>query len=136
MKLAILICGEVYPLTIGRPCTREARTVWGPDQTHGGITLERDDAARQKVASAAHLNDEHRFAVGGKIRMMSHAPFAGGNVDVAALSAAFVGGDEDHVEPLFNLREEQPLAAFDPRERRGVGDHEVGIAAYNGHFQK
>src|ERR1700720_2749641 len=133
MKLVILLCTEVNPFSIGRPRTCKARTVWTND-VHVAIVVEGNHAARQNVAATAHLDDEDPFAVGGEIGMMGHAPLAGGRVDVAALSAAFVGCNKDHVESLFNLREEQTLAAFDPCKRRGVGQQDVWLATENRHY--
>src|SRR6202795_2516615 len=65
---------------------------------------------------------------------MGHAALAGRRIDIAAMPAALVGGDEHHVQAFFDLRKEQPLSAVDPRQRRSVGQKNAGLATENWHF--
>ena len=93
-----------------------------------------NDPAGQNLTSTAHLNHEYPSAIRRKVGMMGHAAFARGHVDVPAIPSALVCGHHNHMQPFFDLREEQPLSAFNPCQRGSVGQQHMRFATENRHL--
>src|SRR5271154_5897209 len=105
---------QIDPFTIRRPRARKTCPVGRAYDSNFIRAIEWNDPAGNNFVLAVHLNNEYPSAVRRKVGMMGHAAFAGGHIDVPAISSALIRGHYDQVQPFFNLREEQPLSAFNP----------------------
>src|SRR5271154_2786579 len=105
---------EIDPFPIRRPRAQTTRSVGRAYNSNFIRAIEWNDPAWNNFVLAVHLNNEYPSAVRRKVGMMGHAAFAGGHIDVPAISSALIRGHYDQVQPFFNLREEQPLSAFNP----------------------
>ena len=130
VKVIRLGC-EIDPFTIRRPRARKTRPGGRAYNSNFVRALEWNDTAGNNFASAVHLNNEYPSAVRRKVGMMGHTAFAGGHVDVPAISPALIRGHHRHVQSFFDLREEQPLSAFNPCQRGSVGQQQVRFATEN-----
>ena len=92
-----------------------------------GASVHRDQPARHPV-DLVHLNDEHPFAVWGKVGSVRHSQLMCRDVNVTAFRPAYAGGQERHVQSGFDFGEKNPLGIY-PCQGCGIGEPELWLPA-------